>query len=178
MKKLLFGVLFLLGLVLPLYPFSLKDLYHFKTERNTLILGFRIENFPLQEVLLALKAHQREVTLLCEVELFRKRFLLRDEPLSKFVFFKRAGFNPERNLYYLEDNQQELFFESPEELVKDLVNFDSLSLDLSLPEEGKDYYLILQVKLRFYSHLNPKLRYTSKEKEYLYQTEKRYEPFK
>lgn len=175
MKKVFFSLFLLCVLNLEAFSFSIGELYLFKASSNQFLLGFNLKAFPLQEVILALKRQKEEVILLTEIELYRKRLLLRDERVEKYVFFKKAGYNLEKNQYYLEADKTQIFFNHPEDLANFLVNFESLSLFVPPLKREEDYYLQIRVELKFYTHLDPALRYTPKVRKMIYKTEKRYD---
>jgi len=158
----------------PLWAFKIKKVFLLQEGENKYSLSFTLEDLPFQEALLALKRKEKEALLICKVEIYQKRLLLRDEKKEEFVFFKKAGFNPLKNLFYYSDNFQELFYETPEELMKAFFNFEGLPLNIPFKMDSS-YYLVLTLELKFFSHLDKNLRYTSKEREYLYKTQKRYD---
>lgn len=178
MRKITFLLILLLflNLLIPkTYAFSIGEIYFHKSSEDKYLLGFNIKNFPLQETLLALKRQREEILMLCEIEVFRKRPLFKDERLEKFLFFKKAGYQRESNQYYLEDEKIKIYFNHPEDLVNFLVKFEALPLSIPKSKNEKHYYLLIKVNLKFYTHLDSNLRYTSKVKEILYKTEKIYD---
>ncbi len=175
MKRLILFSAFILLLISKSYGFSVGEIYLFKGSERGIFLSFNFKEFPLQEVILALKRQKEPVLLLCEIEIYKERFLLQDELLQKHVFFKKAGYNPELNKYYLEDEKGLTLFNHPEELSKYLVEFDSLFLSIPFMENRTGLYLLIKVQLKFHSHLDSNLRYTPKVRMIHYKTEKKYD---
>jgi len=161
----------------PLWAFEINKVLLSQEGENRYSLSFTLENPPLQETLLALKRKEKEILLICKVEIYQKKLLLRDEKKEEFIFFKKAGFNPLKNFFYYSDNFQELFYETPEELMKAFFNFEGFPLEISFKMDSS-YYMVLTLELKFFSHLDKDLRYSSKEREYIYKTQKRYDLFK
>lgn len=175
MKKLILSLGFILLLISKSLGLSIGEIYLFKGSAKEILLSFNLKEFPIQEVILSLKRQKEEVLLLCEVEIYRERFFLRDELVQKYVFFKKGGYKPEINKYYLEDGKSFVYFDHPEELSKFLIEFQSLDLSIPSLENKNDYYLLIKVQLSFYTHLDSNLRYTSKVRQVFYKTEKKYD---
>lgn len=175
MKNLLLPLCLIWLLISNSYGLSIGEIYLYKDSAKRIFLSFDLEEFPLQEVILSLKRQKEEVLLICEVEVYKERILLRDELLQKYVFLKRAGYKPEINKYYLEDGKGFSYFNHPEDLSKLLIDFQSLDLSISSVENKNSYYLLIKVQLSFFSHLDSNLRYTSKIRHIIYRTEKKYD---
>ncbi len=154
--------------------FEVSNFILYPTSQTSYLISFNFKNFPLQEVILALKRQKREVLILYEFELYKKKFF-KDELIHKESYYQRSLYLPEKNLYLLEDNFHKNFFENPEDLVLNLLSLNSYSL--RLPEKERNLYLLVQVTLKYSSHLNKNLRYTSKEKDFELKTSFKYEIF-
>lgn len=156
-----FLLVFCFLLSLPCFAFKVDKISLFKTSKNIYLVSLQFKDFPLQEVLLSLKRQKGEVLILYEFEFYKERFL-KDEEISKEVYYQKAGYLPEKNQYYLEDNFHRSLFNQPEEIMPSLISLQSYSLKSPMPEKG--IYLILRITLKYNSHLNKDLRYTSKER--------------
>ncbi|MGC8872244.1 MAG: hypothetical protein ACP5QC_05140 [Caldimicrobium sp.] len=175
MKNLIFSLFLSLFFISSSFAFSIEEVHISEVSEKRYLLFFYLKDFPLQEVILALKRQKEEVLLLCEIELYRKNLFFRAERLERYVFFKKAGYDPLRNQYYLEDEKIRIFFNHPEDLTNLLTKFESLLLSFPNLAGSEDYYLLIKVQLKFYTHLDAKLRYTSKIREVVYKTEKTYD---
>ncbi|MFN4220550.1 MAG: hypothetical protein ACK4GJ_06515 [bacterium] len=136
-----------------------------------------LKEFPTQEILLALKTQKKDVTLLYEIEVYRKGFI-RDERLDKVVYYQRAGYFPEKNVYFLEDNYSKIFFNSPNEVILKLSELPPLYISnlLDLEKDLKKIYFLIRITLSYTTHFNEKLRYTRKDRSMKLEVTKKYAP--
>lgn len=165
-------------LISNIYAFKFDQIKVFPNSKGQYYLALSVKEFPVQEIILALKREKGEITFICEIDIYRKGFL-KDELLEKVIYYKKARYNPEKNVFYVEDNYGREDFKSPEELTQKLLEIPSLSLP-SLPyfeKEQKPIFFIIHGTLRYKTHLNEKLRYTEKEREISQKTSLRYVPY-
>ncbi|MFN4197204.1 MAG: hypothetical protein ACK4FM_04295 [Caldimicrobium sp.] len=174
-KLLLFLVLFSFVLPYRLFALKIEAINRYFNENGHLVINLGFKDFPLQEVILALKRQKEDVEIIYEIELYRKGFF-RDQIMDKLAYYQRAGYLSEKNLYYLEDNNKQLLYERPEDLVRDLLALPTFTLH-SFPFgeiDKRNFFLIVQVTLKYKTHFNDKLRYTTKEKEVVKRSSKKY----
>jgi len=153
-------IFFLLFLVSNLNAFSLSIPYVQK-EEGGFIFSVEYKKFPLQEVILSLKEQKEEVLLILEVTLFERRFLLPDLSIKKFVYFKKAYYDSEGNFYKIDTEKTTFTFNSAEDTALFLVRSESYFFPFSdLLDER--HFALFKATLTYKTHLNPKLRYTSK----------------
>ncbi|MFN3406521.1 MAG: hypothetical protein ACK40E_02170 [Caldimicrobium sp.] len=175
-KLTLFFILFSLVTPYRLFALKIEALNRYFNEKGHLVINLAYKDFPVQELVLSLKRQKDEVEIIYEIEIYRKGFL-RDQLVDKLVYFQRAGYLAEKNLYYLEDNNQQFLYEKPEDLVRDLLALPTFTLH-SFPSgevDKKNFFLVVQVTLKYKTHFNDKLRYTSKEKEVIKRTSRKYD---
>ena len=166
MRKISFlCIFFLLFLASNLNAFSLSIPYVQKEEQG-FIFSVKYKDFPLQEVILSLKEQKEDVLLILEVSLFEKRFLLPDLFVKKLVYFKKAYFNPEDNAYRVDTEKTTLTFNSAEDAALFLVRSESYYFLFSEMLHEK-HFVLFKATLTYKTHLNPKLRYTSKLNTYI-----------
>ncbi len=160
-----------------LYALKIEPIKSFINEKGDLQLIFNIKDFPVQELILSLKRQKEPIQILYEVELYKKGFF-RDELLNKTVYYQRAGYEPERNLYFLEDNYSLVYFEKPEELLQKMMNLPALPIpNIISYENKKDLHCLIRLSLKYKAHLDKRLRYTDKEREVHLKITKKYVPF-
>jgi hypothetical protein len=166
MRKIsLLCIFFLLFLASNLNAFSLSIPYVQKEEQG-FIFSVMYKNFPLQGVILSLKEQKEEVLLILEVSLFERRFFLPVLFVKNLVYFKKAYFNPEDNAYRVDTEKTTLTFNSAEDAALFLVRPESYYFLFSEMLHER-HYVLFRAILTYKTHLNPKLRYTSKLNTYI-----------
>jgi|GEM_PF-1457767 len=160
--------LLILLIIILLNPFSLfaleiKKIDGFVYDKNILI-NIYYKDFPFQELVLALKAQKRPILLEYKFEVYKKRFLLRDILLHREKYHQKLVYNPEENLYYLEDKFGLKKFEKAENAILSIINVESYPLKFTLPERKNKLALKVKVKIKikYSTHLSDDLRYTKK----------------
>ncbi|MCU4138720.1 MAG: hypothetical protein MW689_000509 [Thermodesulfobacteria bacterium] len=158
--------LLILLIIILLNPFSLfaleiKKIDGFVYDKNILI-NIYYKDFPFQELVLALKAQKRPILLEYKFEVYKKRFLLRDILLHREKYHQKLVYNPEENLYYLEDKFGLKKFEKAEDAILSIVNVESYPLKFTLPQRKNKLALKVKVKIEYSTHLSDDLRYTKK----------------
>jgi len=166
MRKISFlCIFFLLFLASKLNAFNLYIPYVQKEEQGFIFLvGYK--NFPLQEVILSLKEQKEEVLLILEANLYERRFLLPEILVKRIVYFKKAYFNPEDNAYRVDTEKTTLTFNSAEDAALFLVRSESYYFPFS-ELLNERHFVLFKATLTYKTHLNPKLRYTSKLNTYI-----------
>ncbi|MFN3505612.1 MAG: hypothetical protein ACK4Y7_05345, partial [Caldimicrobium sp.] len=172
-----FILLILFSFTLPYKLFALKidSINEYFNEKGHLVITFGFKDFPAQEVILALKRQKEEVQIIYEIELYRKGFL-RDQIVDKRVYYQRAGYLAEKNLYFLEDNNKQILYQSPEDLVRDLLALPTFTIpSVSYGEvDKKNFFLMIHITLKYKTHLTQNLRYTHKEREVIKRVSQKY----
>lgn len=158
--------LLILLIIILLNPFSLfaleiKKIDGFVYDKNILI-NIYYKDFPFQELVLALKAQKRPILLEYKFEIYKKRFLLKDILLHREKYYQKLVYNPEENLYYLEDKFGLKKFEKAEDAILSIINVESYPLKFTLPERKNKLALKVKVKIEYSTHLSDDLRYTKK----------------
>ncbi|QER42412.1 DUF4390 domain-containing protein [Thermodesulfobacterium sp. TA1] len=139
---------------------------------SQLILSLFFKNFPVQEIVLALKEQKHPVYLNFSFEFFKKRFLLSDVLIHKELYTQKLYYDPEVNLYFLEDNFGLKSFESPEELVLQILSLDSYPLRFQVKNNLSTLYLKTNLEISYQTHLSKDLRFTKKERKIRLKAEK------
>lgn len=134
------------------------------SERHPIVTVF-FKDLPFQELVLSLKAQKNPVYINYTFEIYRKRLFLRDVLLHKELYTQKFYYDPEENLYFLEDNSCLRKFERPEEAFLRTYYLDSYPLKFSIEESRlEDLYLKISVDITYKTHLSKDLRYTQKER--------------
>jgi len=158
-------IFFLLILASKLNAFNLSIPYVQKEEQG-FIFSVMYKEFPLQEVILSLKEQKEEVLLILEANLYERRFLLPEILVKRIVYFKKAYFNPEDNAYRVDTEKTTLTFNSAEDAALFLVRSESYYFPFSEMLHER-HFVLFKATLTYKSHLNSKLRYTSKLNTYI-----------
>lgn len=170
--RFLFFLVFFWLMSLSAFAFKVDKVSLFRVSSGNYLLSLQFRDFPTQEVLLALKRQKGEVLILYEFEFYRERFL-KDERISREVYYQRAGYIPEKNQYFFEDNFHRSLFNQPEDLLPTLTYLQSYPLKGPSPERG--LYLFIHITLKYRTHLNEDLRFTPKEREVILKTSMKYD---
>lgn len=170
---LIFGFIILSGFR-DIHALSLKEIQTKVTPEGFLVVSAMFHNFPTQELLLSLKRQKGEIVIIYEFEVLRDRMLGADL-LQREIYFQKAGYIPEKNQYFLEDNWDKILYNSAEEVIPKLSFLSSYPLNVRpLLPISSGTYLLVKVTLRYQTHLSRDLRYTSKEREVILKTTKRH----
>ena len=158
--------LLIFSIIILLNPFSLfaleiKKIDGFVYDTNILI-SIYYKDFPFQKLVLALKAQKKPILLEYKFEVYKKRFLLRDVLLHQEKYYQKLVYNPEENLYYLEDKFGLKKFEKAEDAILSIINVESYPLKFNLPQRKNKLALKVKVKIEYSTHLSDDLRYTKK----------------
>ncbi|MCX7874471.1 MAG: hypothetical protein N2327_08610 [Caldimicrobium sp.] len=167
-------LLFLFIIPKGIQAFSIKAIQLERTSEGYFVLSLVFSNFPTQELILSLKRQSGNILILYEFEIYRDR-LLGEDLLYKDVYFQRAGYIPELNKYFLEDNWGYSHFNRAEDLISKIASLYFFPLNFkNLAPLDRTTYLLIKVTLKYPSHFNRDLRYTPKEREVILKTSKRY----
>jgi len=158
-------------IVANLYAFEIKGLKGYFYEQNFLI-SILFKDFPFQELVLALKKQKNPVLIDYEFEIYQKRLFLKDVLLYRDRYYQKLYYDPEKNLYYLEDNFSLKAFEKPEDVVLSIINLESYLLRYTLPPDKNSLKLKVKVIITYSIHLSDELKYTKKEHFKKIETEK------
>ncbi|MCS7279830.1 MAG: hypothetical protein NZ530_07250 [Thermodesulfobacteriaceae bacterium] len=164
------GWIFFLLLAQSSWALTLEKITSILSEKQVLI-SVHYKEFPFQELVLALKSQKFPIIIEYEFEIYERR-LFRDLLLYKDQFYQKLYYDPEKNLYCLEDRVGIKTFEKPELAVKNLSYLDSYPLNFS-PLLSKNY-LKIKVRLNYFTHLSEDLKFTSKLKNKILKTEREY----
>ncbi|MCS7150732.1 MAG: hypothetical protein N2Z40_01435 [Caldimicrobium sp.] len=157
-----------------IHALTLKEIQTKVTPEGFLVVSAMFHNFPTQELLLSLKRQKGEIVVIYEFEVLRDRRLGADL-LQREIYFQKAGYIPEKNQYFFEDNWDKILYNSAEEVIPKLSFLSSYPLDVrALLPISSGTYLLVKVTLRYRTHLNEDLRNTSKEREVILKTAKRH----
>lgn len=158
------------------YSFSIGKIDLLDLGNGSYLISATFNSFPSQDILLALKRQKGEVLVLYEFEIKVSDPLAGERFLHREVYFQKAGYAPETNVYYLEDNFGVLQFRRAEDLLPKLAYLNSYPLRIRglAQEKISKAQLFLRVSISFNSHLDRDLRYIKGETKRLYQTSKRY----
>lgn len=167
---------FLLGLLLSLSQvgvcFEVKDIKIAFFEKQPLVTIF-FKDFPFQELVLSLKSQKNPIYINYTFEIYRKRPILRDVLLHKEIYVQKLYYNPEENLYFLEDNFFVRTFDKPEEALLKTFYLDSYPLRFMVENaKEQDLYLKIVVNIGYVTHLSKDLKFTKKERKVALKAEK------
>lgn len=165
-------IIFWIILILPQnsLSFSIEKIIPVFSDKQVLISLYYGE-FPFQELVLALKSQRYPIVIEYEFEVYEKRFL-RDLLIYKERFFQTLFYDPEKNLYYLENKSGTKTFEKAEIAVKSIACLDSYPLNFySLTSKN---YLKIKVFLNYFTHLSEELKFNFKVRKKTLRTEKEY----
>jgi len=165
-------IIYLLFSTSDLKAFGLSIPYVQKEDQG-FIFFLSIKKFPMQEVILSLKEQRHEVLLIIEANLYEKRLLLPDLPIKKVVYFKKAYFELRENAYKVDTEKYSLTFYSAEDTANFLAKSEPYYFPFSDPLYDK-HFLLIKATLSYKSHLNSKLRYTTKLHTYIRNAETTY----
>lgn len=143
------------------YALEIKKLRGYLYEKNILIDVF-YKDFPFQKLVLTLKEQKNPIFIEYEFEIYRKRLLLKDILLHKEKYYQKLYYDPEKNLYYLEDNFGLKTFEKAENAVLSVVNLESYPLKYVLTSEKGSLNFKIKVTITYSTHLSEDLKYTKK----------------
>lgn len=174
----LFFIFILFRVPSDLFALEIDSVKGFYSDKGNYLILIGLRGFPTQEILLALKRQKNNITLIYEVDIYRKGFI-RDELLDKIVYYQRAGYFPEKNFYFLEDNYNKTFFSSPEEVILKLSEPPLFSIRnfFSFERDLKKLYFFIQLSIGYTTHFNEELRYIGKERQVILRATKKYVPF-
>ncbi|WP_156955565.1 hypothetical protein [Thermodesulfobacterium hydrogeniphilum] len=135
-------------------------IYPYKTY---LLINIFYKEFPLQKLILALKEQKYPIFINYDFEIYKRRFfILKDVLLYKELYSQKLFYDPEKNLYFLEDNSNLISFDKAEKAVLKTVKLESYPLKFKLPPENNSLYLKVKVDINYKTHLSNDLRYTKK----------------
>ncbi len=174
-QKVLMLSIFILCIWKIAHSFTIKKLDLIDLGNGTYLVSASFESFPTQDILLALKRQRGEVVILYEFEL-RSINPPEEKIIQKEIYFQKASYNPETNVYYLEDNFGTIQFLRAEDIIPYLVFLNSYPLRIGKysKQEMSEKILALKVTISFYTHLDKNLRYSRVEKRRQYQTSREY----
>lgn len=144
------------------FALEIKRVQGFFYGENQVLINVYFENFPFQELLLTLKAQKDPILIEYEFEIYKKRFLLPDILLNQEKYFQKIFYDPEKNLYYLEDNFGLRNFKKAEDAILSTFFLESYPLKLSMGQEKKSLILKVKVIINYKTHLSEELKYTKK----------------
>lgn len=139
---------------------------------NNLLLDVFFKNFPFQALVLSLKSQKNTISVEYEFEIYRKHFFLRDVLLHKEILYQKLYYDPEKNLYCLEDNFGLRNFDNAENAILAITNLESYLIKYPLSSEDKSLKLKVKVTITYTTHLSDNLKYTKKKHFKKIETEK------
>ncbi len=144
------------------YAWEIKKVKGYLYEGHFLVSVY-FEKFPFQQLVLALKEQKNPILIDYKFEIYKKRFLLKDILLYIDRYYQKLYYNPETNLYYVEDNFGIRAFESPEEAVLSVLDLESYPIRYKLSRKKNSLRLQIKIVISYTTHLSDDLRYTKKE---------------
>lgn len=144
------------------FALEIKRVQGFFYGENQVLVNVYFENFPFQELLLALKAQKDPILIEYDFEIYKKRFLLPDILLNQEKYYQKIFYDPEKNLYYIEDNFGLKSFKKAEDTISSIFFLESYPLKLSIGQEKKSLTLKIKVSINYKTHLSEEFKYTKK----------------
>ncbi len=144
------------------FALEIKRVQGFLYGENQVLISIYFENFPFQELVLAIKAQKDPILIEYNFEVYKKRFLLPDILLTHDRYYQKIFYDPEKNLYYLKDNFGLKYFEKAEDAILSTFFLESYPIKLSNQQDKKSLILKLKVSINYKTHLSEQLKYTKK----------------
>lgn len=170
--KILFLMVFFLWFSVKGNCFEIRNIVLGFSEKQPVVTVF-FKDLPFQELVLSLKAQKNPVFINYTFEVYKKRLFLRDVLLYKELYTQKFYYDPEENLYFLEDNFHIRNFEKPEDAFLKTHYLDSYPLKFNIEDNRlEELYLKVSVEITYKTHLSKDLRYTKKERRVILKAER------